>query len=44
MADVGGDGNCFSRAIAHQLRYNESHHEQLRQSAVKEVIGNPERY
>ena len=44
MADDGGDGNCFFRAIAHQLCYNESHHEQLRLSVVKEVIGNPERY
>ena len=44
MADDGGDGNCFFRAIAHQLCYNESHHEQLRLSIVKEVIGNPERY
>ena len=44
MADVCGDENCFFRAIAHQLCYNEFHHEQIRQSAVKEVIGNPERY
>ena len=44
MADDGGDGNCFFRAIAHQLCYNESHHEQLRLSVVKEVIGNPERH
>ena len=44
MADVCRDGNYFSRAIAHQLYYNESHHEQVRQSAVKEVIENPERY
>ena len=44
MVDVRGDGNCFLRAIAHQLCYNESHHEQIRQSAVKQVIENPERY
>ena len=44
MADVRGDENCFFRAIAHQLCYNEFHHEQIRQSAVKEVIENPERY
>ena len=43
MADVRGNGNCFFRAIAHQLCYNESHHKQIRQSAVKEVIENPER-
>ena len=44
MVDVCRDGNYFSRAIAHQLCYNESHHEQVRQSTVKEVIENPERY
>ena len=44
MVDVCGDGNFFFRAIAHQLCFNESHHEQIRQSAVKEVIENPERY
>ena len=44
MVDVRRDGNYFSRAIAHQLFFNESHHEQVRQSAVKEVIENPERY
>ena len=44
MVDVRGDGDCFFRAIAHQLCFNESHHEQIRQSAVKEVIENPERY
>ena len=44
MLDVRGDGNCFFRAIAHQLCYNESHHKQIRQSAVKEVIENPKRY
>ena len=38
------NGNCFVRAIAHQLCYNESHYGQIRQSAVKEVIENPERY
>ena len=43
MVDVCGDGNCFFRAIAHQLCYNKSHHEQIKQSAVKEVIENPER-
>ena len=36
--------NCFFRAIAHQLSHNESHHEQIRQSTVKEVIENPEGY
>ena len=44
MVDVCRHGNCFFRAIAHQLCYNESHHEQIKQSAVKEVIENPERY
>ena len=44
MVHVRGNGNCFFQALAHQLCYNESHHEQIRQSAVKEVIENPERY
>ena len=44
MVDVRGDGNCFFRAIALQLCYNQSNLEQIRQSAVKEVIENPERY
>ena len=41
---VCGDGNCFFQAIVHQLCFNESHHQQIRQSAVKEVVKNPERY
>ena len=44
MLYARGDGNGFFRVIAHQLCYYESHHEQIRQSAVKEVIENPERY
>ena len=44
IVDVRGDGNCFFRAITHQLCYNESHHEQTRQPVVKEVIENSEKY
>ena len=44
IVDVRGDGNCFLRAITHQLCYNESHHEQTRQPVVKEVIENSEKY
>ena len=44
IVDVRGDGNYFFRAIAYQLCHNESHHERLRQSVVKEVTENSERY
>ena len=34
----------FELFIAPQLCFNESQHHQIRQTAVKEVIKNPERY
>ena len=47
MVDVRGDGNCFFSGYCsgyffagYYLCYNESHHEQIRQSAVNEVIEN----
>ena len=42
MVDVRGDENCFFSGyfFAGGLCYNESHHEQVRQSAVNEVIEN----
>ena len=39
-----GDGNCFFRAIAHQLYGNELQHQKVREEPVQEVIRNSNRY
>ena len=42
--DVAGDGNCFFRAVAHQLFGDSSMYGEVRAKAVQEVVENPERY
>ena len=44
LVNVRGDGNCFFRAIAHQLYGDESQHQKVREEAVQEVIQNSNRY
>ena len=44
LVNVNGDGNCFFRAIAHQLYGDESQHQMVREEAVQEVIKNSNRY
>ena len=44
LVNVCGDGNCFFRAIAHQLYGDESQHQKVREEAVQEVIKNSNRY
>ena len=44
LVNVRGDGNCFFRAIAHQLYDDESQHQKVREEAVQEVIKNSNRY
>ena len=44
LVNVRGDGNCFFRAIAHQLYGDESQHQKIREEAVQEVIKNSNSY
>ena len=44
LVNVRGDGNCFFRAIAHQLYGDESQHRKVREEAVQEAIKNSNRY
>ena len=39
---ISGDGNCFFRAIAHQIYGDSSSHQTVRARAVEEVINHPE--
>ena len=39
-----GNGNCFFRAIAHQLYGDESQHQKIREEAVQEVVKNSNSY
>ena len=40
--DVAGDGNCFFRAVSHQLFSTDEHHHQVRTGAINYMIQNPE--
>ena len=40
--DVGGDGDCFFRAVSHQLYGDLSHHLLIRQAGVQYLSNNPE--
>ncbi|PFX13157.1 putative bifunctional UDP-N-acetylglucosamine transferase and deubiquitinase ALG13 [Stylophora pistillata] len=42
--DVGGAGDCFFKAVSHQLYGNPSHHFHIRQAAVQYLRDNPERF
>lgn len=42
--DVGGDGDCFFRAISHQLYSNPQHHLNIRCTGVLYLQENPERF
>ena len=42
--DVGGEGDCFFRAVSHQLYGNPNHHLQIRQAGVQYLSNNPERF
>ena len=42
--DVGGEGDCFFRAISHQLYGDCSHHLDVRTVGVKYMRENPERF
>jgi hypothetical protein len=48
LHDVSRDGNCFFHAVAHQLNRQkddfEYTHEELRESAIRELCNDPERY
>ena len=44
LVNVRGDGNCFFRAIAHQMYGGESQHQKVREEAVQEVIKNSNRH
>ncbi len=42
--DVGGEGDCFFRAISHQLYNDSSHHLDIRASGVQYMRESPERF
>ena len=42
--DVGGEGDCFSRAVSRQLYGDPNHHLLIRQAGVQYLSNNPERF
>ena len=42
--DVGGDGDCFFRAVSHQLYGDPEHHLQVRAAGIAYMRDNPERF
>ena len=44
LVDVLGDGNCFFRAISHQLFATEDHHQTIRENAINHMLLNPDMY
>ena len=42
--DVGGDGDCFFRAVSHQLYGDPEHHLQVRAVGIAYMRDNPERF
>ena len=42
--DVGGDGDCFFRAVSHQLYGDPEHHLQVRAAGIAYMRNNPERF
>ena len=42
--DVGGAGDCFFRAVSHQLYGDPSHHWYIRQAGIHYLRENPERF
>lgn len=42
--DVIGDGNCFFRAVSHQINGTESNHSQIRALAIQNLINCPEQF
>ena len=42
--DVGGDGNCFFRAVSHQLFQNSNFHQFIRTTAVHYIRDHPEQF
>ena len=42
--DVGGAGDCFFRAVSHQLYSDPSHHWYVRQAGIHYLRENPERF
>ena len=42
--DVGGEGDCFFRAVSHQLYGDPNHHLLIRQAGVQYLSNNPERF
>jgi hypothetical protein len=41
---VGGDGDCFFRAVSHQLCGEPEHHLQVRAAGIAYMRDNPERF
>ena len=44
ILDVGGAGDCFFRAVSHQLYGEPSYHKNVRSTGVQYMRNNPERF
>ena len=42
--DIGGEGDCFFRAVSHQSCGDPNHHLLIRQAGVQYLSNNPERF
>ena len=42
--DAGGEGDCFFRAVSHQLYGDHNHHLLIRRAGVQYLSNNPERF
>ena len=42
--DVGGEGDCFFRAVSHQLYGDPSHHIEIREAGITYMRDNPQRF
>ena len=44
VVNVRGDGNCFFRAISHQVHGNAQRHDEIRQLAIQYIIDHPDQF
>ena len=42
--DVGGDGDCFFKAVSHQLYHSPKYHQNVRKAAIDYISAHPEQF